>query len=136
MKCIHKLLLASSLVIGLVACSHNISSIKTPTNNTPKVEYAEDSDPAPEWLVAHIIKRTNQFCEEAGRARVIEIVIDHSIEKRHTNVIYVCLGEEVESVEQVASSDYPVRINEDVLQDGEVHMYSVRAAILTVLGKL
>lgn len=119
-------LVLMSLVLGMgCATKSTLSELSEPFK--PIVVISEDSDPVPDWLVPHVLKRTDQFCKESGRPGVKEVGIHYNAIKRHANVVYICLTDPI-MIDEIAISDVPFRVtDEDLKQNGEISYLSSKA---------
>lgn len=118
------------LLIGLlflIGCAGK-QGVKTPEPKQPTVHIVEGSDPVSEGLKAHIVARTDQFCKESGRSGVEEVVIRHFAEDRHTQVVYLCIGDPTTESE-VRSSDVPFRVVDEEMDTGVISYFSTKAVI-------
>ena len=83
-----------ALLVPLMAgCYTGIPISELGTQPHPEVVVAKNSDPIPQELLDHIIRRTDGFCREDGRQGVKRVTILHKQEERTTSVSYLCIGE-------------------------------------------
>lgn len=113
------------LVVGISGCVKRMAS--SPKLQLPRVYVVDGSDPVPDELRKHIIKRTDQFCRETGRAGVEEIAIRHNATERATQVVYICINDP-KDIEDIRDSSVPFKINVD-LRESIVTYYSSKAVV-------
>jgi len=110
-------------LIAFFGCANKV--IPTLKDN-PTVVIHPDSDPVPQELIDHIIKRTDGFCKESGRKGVEEVGINHNATKRHTTVVYICINDP-KTIGEVGKSDVPFRVVDEELRQLEISYWSSKA---------
>lgn len=125
-------LLAGLLALFLTGCAGKTVKIEPKLfPRGPEVIITFDSDPVPEELKQHIIKRTDGFCKEAGRPGVQRIVIEHHAQEQNTRVVYLC-HDECSSIDDPPDcKPGQKKVTEEVMpKKKEIHYYTFLAFIL------
>jgi len=128
-----KMLYMLCMLVLLTGCGHKVLTVPSPEEQKTNVEVIilQGSSPVTEKLIAHIVKRTTEFCQEMGNPGVKRVTIYHTEKTQHTNVAYLCIGQgDPQTAEEVHKSKIPVRVTEEVLGKGKEIVYKTYKALV------